>query len=222
MSDQEIILTEDGSHSVRNTALEVTYHSTFGAVQESSHIFIESGLKQQIINKENLSILEMGFGTGLNMILTYITSEQYPVNIYYEAIEKYPLSEQLAEQLNYLSLLNREDLDSVFKAIHQSREIQGVNLSDNFTFVKRYDDIQSCSLSGFFDIIYFDAFDPVTQPDLWTSSVFEKLYTSLNDGGILLTYCSKTIVRRAMEAAGFRIEKIRGPKGKREIVRAHK
>ncbi len=218
---QEIILTGDGSHSVLSTALNVTYHSTFGAIQESAHIFIDCGLKQ-FTDKKSLSILEVGFGTGLNTLLSYIVSEHYPVDFYYEAIEKYPLPSQLTAKLNYPDILNRTDLYNVFTAMHKAEEKQQVILSNNFCLVKRYDDIQNCFFQTSFDIVYFDAFDPIAQPELWTTPIFTKLYAVMNEGGILLTYCSKTIVRHAMEAAGFRVEKVRGPKGKREIVRAKK
>lgn len=220
--EKRLIVTEDGSHSLLNTGMGVSYHSKHGAIQESQHIFIQAGLQPLMEKHAELSIFEMGFGTGLNALLTYIAAENYPVKIYYEAIETDPVDTALAASLNYATLLDRLDLQSHFLQLHQLPWDTPHHLSDNFYFYKRRVAIEDVILTSTFNLVYFDAFDPVAQPELWTIAVFAKLYAAMTENGVLVTYCSKGSVRRAMEAAGFVIEKIPGPPGKREMVRAIK
>jgi tRNA U34 5-methylaminomethyl-2-thiouridine-forming methyltransferase MnmC len=219
---KELIITKDGSHSLLNTNMGVSYHSKHGAIQESQHIFIDEGLKPLLNKHAELSIFEMGFGTGLNTLLTYITTENYPVKIYYETIETDPVAIELASSFNYTTSLNRPDLQSKFMQLHQLPWDSPQPLSDNFYFYKRRASITDILLTSTFNLVYFDAFDPVTQPALWTTTIFAKLYSTMAKDGVLVTYCSKGIVRRAMQEAGFSIEKVPGPPGKREIVRATK
>jgi tRNA U34 5-methylaminomethyl-2-thiouridine-forming methyltransferase MnmC len=200
--------------------LNVSYHSKHGAIQESKHIFIEAGLKQVLRDKNEIRVLEMGFGTGLNALLTFIETENKGGNIYYETVELFPIPVFAASNLNYTEVLNRHDLDAVFMLLHECPWSQSCKVSDKFTLLKRNEAIETIILTGKFDLIYFDAFDPVAQPQLWTADVFINLFRAMNPGGLLLTYCSKGVVRRAMQEAGFSVEKIPGPKGKREIVKA--
>lgn len=213
--------TADGSHTISIPDLQVTYHSRHGAIQESMHVFIEAGLRYKIKSTEAaLSILEMGFGTGLNALLTLL--EQQDREIWYESLEAYPLPVETAMQLNYAELLSQETAAANFEKIQQAAWNEAVSISASFQLLKRELKLEAFTPDRRYDLIYFDAFAPTAQPALWSESVFKKLFDSLRTGGILVTYCSKGDVRRAMQAAGFRVEKIAGPPGKREMVRAHK
>jgi tRNA U34 5-methylaminomethyl-2-thiouridine-forming methyltransferase MnmC len=218
---RHIFYTEDGSHSIAIPEWKVTYHSRYGAIQESQHIFIEAGLKPLLEKKKEISIFEMGFGTGLNALLTLMVTNMFPVKIYYEAADNDPLELPIASSLNYTTVLQTPALYSLFMQMHQLPWNTMQQVSDKFYLHKRNTDISEIVLTETFDLIYFDAFDPVTQPGLWTTAIFRKLHDAMCEGGTLLTYCSKTVVRRSMQDAGFIVEKIAGPKGKREVVRAH-
>jgi tRNA U34 5-methylaminomethyl-2-thiouridine-forming methyltransferase MnmC len=220
--ENKIIITGDGSNSVFNTNLGVSYHSKHGAIQESQHIFIEAGLKPLLEKHAELAVFEMGFGTGLNALLTYMATENHPAKIYYETIETNPVDIDVASSLNYTTSLNRPDLQAHFLQLHQLPWDSPQQISENFYFYKRRTAMADILLTTTFNLVYFDAFDPVTQPELWTTGIFSKLYNAMAKDGVLVTYCSKVTVRRAMEEAGFIIEKIPGPPGKREIVRAVK
>jgi tRNA U34 5-methylaminomethyl-2-thiouridine-forming methyltransferase MnmC len=216
----ELFITEDGSHSVRIPELNVTYHSKHGAIAESACIFIESGLKR--LNKSTISILEVGFGTGLNALLTLIEAQKNDFQIIYDVVELYPLDNVCVSSLNYLSILESPQLADAFSHIHACEWDATVKISGQFQLKKIRGDIRHVELTGKYDLVYFDAFDPVVQPELWTVDVFRKIFNVSNQGCILVTYSSKGIVRRAMTEAGFSVSKIEGPKGKREIVRAWK
>lgn len=214
--EQRLFITEDGSHSVADPELNVTYHSRHGAVQESRHIFIEAGLKEMLKKKHEISVFELGFGTGLNALLTLIE----PGNFYYEAAELFPLDTSVVSTLNYTEILKRNDLHPAFMRLHECEWNKRCAITDNFQLFKRREDVKNIILTNKFDLIYFDAFDPAAQPELWSARIFTKLFNAINSTGLLLTYCSKGVVRRAMADAGFQVEKLPGPKGKREIVRA--
>lgn len=213
--------TADGSHTISIPEMQVTYHSKHGAVQESMHVFIEAGLRFRLKTTDgSLAILEMGFGTGLNALLTLLEAEGR--EIWYESLEAYPVSLEMAMQLNYAALLKQNSAVDYFKDMHLAAWNEWVNITPGFHLCKRELTLEAFHPTGNYDIVYFDAFAPTAQPALWTESVFKKLFANMNPGGILVTYCSKGIVRRAMQAAGFSIEKIPGPPGKREMVRATK
>lgn len=161
----------------------------------------------------------MGLGTGLNAFLTALEAGEKQIKVYYEAVEQFPLKKEEVKGLNYTSVLNHEDL---FKQIHECKWDKGIRLNDFFTIKKVQENLINYSTNQPFNLIYYDAFAPTAQPELWTEEVFKKLHVMLSANGILVTYCSKGSVRRAMKAAGFAIEKIQGPPGKREIVRAIK
>jgi tRNA U34 5-methylaminomethyl-2-thiouridine-forming methyltransferase MnmC len=208
---RELLLTKDGSHTIAIPGMNVTYHSTHGAIQESMHVFIQAGLKN--IPTENIRIFEMGFGTGLNALLTWQYATANNKKIYYYSVEQFPLTIKEAEGLNY---------DATFTTqLHTAAWDKDVELDTHFTLHKSHSSLLTSVPTTTFHLIYFDAFAPDVQPELWTQSVFEKLYTLLEPGGIFVTYCCKGIVRRAMQAAGFKTEKLPGPPGKREILRAH-
>ncbi len=215
----EVLITEDGSSSLRRKDLGEGYHSTFGAIAEGVHIFINAGLRN--VEKHSLiNILEIGFGTGLNAILTLDYSNKENQNIYYETIEKYPLSQEIISQLNYGKVLSLED---EFLKIHSVSWNENAEINNLFSINKIDKPAENLNYkANFFDIIYFDAFAPQFEENLWQQEMFAKLYSSLKEGGILVTYCCKGDVKRALKASGFQIEKLPGPKGKREILRAKK
>jgi tRNA U34 5-methylaminomethyl-2-thiouridine-forming methyltransferase MnmC len=222
--DRKIILTEDGSHTISIPARGVTYHSLHGAIQESQHVYIEAGFYgwDPFCRPKPLRIFEMGLGTGLNVLLTLIESEKINQHIYYEALELFPLDLEEARSLNYCGQLNRPGLQTIFEQIHCCEWEKEIEFSSTFHFKK-----SNISLFDFtplqpFELVYFDAFDPNAQPELWTKEVFEKIFSMLAANGILVTYSSKGDVRRALQAAGFTVEKIPGAKGKREMIRAIK
>ncbi|MFI5187129.1 MAG: tRNA (5-methylaminomethyl-2-thiouridine)(34)-methyltransferase MnmD [Chitinophagales bacterium] len=220
--DKKIIITGDGSHSISIPEMNVTYHSIHGAIRESKHVFIEAGLKsvRPLQAARRLSIFEMGFGTGLNALLTFIEAEKPGRTIYYETIELSPLSDEQFKSLNYCEQLQRRDVQTIFEKLHDCDWEKEIVITENFTFKKSKINLVNFETVELFQLIYFDAFDPIVQPELWTEKIFEKMFSILEPGGILVTYSSKGDVRRAMQAAGFIVEKLPGPPGKREIIRA--
>jgi len=218
---RKLILTGDGSHTISMPELNVTYHSIHGAIQESKHVFIEAGLKSLLpVEGTALNVFEMGFGTGLNALLTIIESERLQRKIYYETVEQFPVDTGEVRSLNYCEQLDREDLQPIFEQLHSCEWEKKVNITENFGFNKSRTNLLNLETSETFELIYFDAFAPNVQPELWTNGIFEKMFAMLEPGGILVTYCSKGDVRRAMQAAGFIVEKLPGPRGKREMTRA--
>ena len=211
--------TADGSHTLQIEELNVTYHSKHGAIQESQHVFINAGITylHQLKQLNEYRILEMGFGTGLNALLTAIFSPQMNVHINYHSIEAFPLTSDEVLSLNYGMLLQQP---SLFSQIHAAAWNMATRIGPTFELHKYHGKLDTFSTQEKFNLIYYDAFAPTAQPELWTVEVFEKLYQLLKPEAILVTYCSKGIVRRAMEAAGFRVTKLQGPPGKREMVRA--
>jgi len=218
---RKLILTGDGSHTISMPELNVTYHSIHGAIQESKHVFIEAGLKSLLpVEGTALNVFEMGFGTGLNALLTIIESERLQRKIYYETVEQFPVDNGEVRSLNYCEQLGREELQPIFEQLHSCEWEKKVNITENFGFNKSRTNLLNLETSETFELIYFDAFAPNVQPELWTNGIFEKMFAMLEPGGILVTYCSKGDVRRAMQAAGFIVEKLPGPRGKREMTRA--
>jgi len=217
-----MILTGDGSSSIYIPQQEVTYHSRYGAIQESNHVFIRSGLIPiQDIHAE-IFIFEMGFGTGLNALLTLMEAEKEKKKIYYRAVEAFPLENSLVEQLNYCDRLEKADLQSIFLKLHSCEWEKDIQIIPNFILHKIKNNFIEYIPEKKFQMIYYDAFAPDAQPELWNDSIFMKLFSMLDPQGILLTYCSKGTVQRAMQSAGFNIEKLPGPPHKREIIRARK
>lgn len=225
-----IIKTADGSHSLFVEELNEHYHSIHGAIQESKHVFIDAGLKpfgsrsttSYAEGKAPLAILEIGLGTGLNAILTYIETQQSDIKIHYTAIEAYPVSTDLIDRLNYVELLDAQNLQPVYTAIHACEWGMPVELSDQFTILKIKNTLQDTVLENSYHIIYFDAFGPGVQPEMWTEEIFAKLYAVFESGGCLVTYCAKGEVKRTLKRVGFTVESLPGPPGKREMVRAIK
>lgn len=218
-----IFLTDDGSHSVVSEQFGAMYHSRHGAIQETQCVFIEAGLKY-LIQKDYpaISILEIGLGTGLNAFMTYLESKEYPLSIRYTALEAYPLSIEEAQMLNYPVLLNKEESRNIFSELHTSEWDKAISLSSNFSFKKQQRDFLNIDEIDAFDLVYFDAFSPEVQPELWTETMFQKIFNALKNNGILTTYCAKGAVKRSLKSVGFTIENLPGPIGKREMTRAVK
>ena len=212
----KIIQTEDNSHTLYVSAIDETYHSIHGAVSEALHVFIEAGLNQ--CAKNNIRILEVGFGTGLNAYLTFFAGKNK--NIEYFSIEKYPLQENYWKTLNYAAIYGNSP--DIFEKIHSIEWGKNTPVRSNFSLCKIQGDFVPLPLQGEYDVIFYDAFSPQKQPELWTDEIFEKLFTHTSPGGILTTYCAKGAVRRAMQAAGYTVERIQGAKGKKEMLRAKK
>lgn len=218
----ELIITKDGSHTIFIPEMNVTYHSVHGAIQESQHVFIKAGLIDpglfDFIGLHH--VLEIGFGTGLNALLTLIEADRHKNRIYYNAIELFPLNDDEISRLNYCDQLNLPDYKPLFDKMHHTGWEEMYEITNYFRLTKIKCDLLDYSAEELFDIIYFDAFAPASQPELWTIEVFEKMFSILKSGGMLVTYCSKGEVRRNMIAAGFKVEKLPGPPGKREMIRA--
>ena len=212
--------TADGSYTLYVPELDEHYHSVKGALTESQHIFIDMGLKHSSITAPH--ILEIGLGTGLNCVLTLLEAKESQRHVHYTGIERYPLNEEIIRKLNYPSIIGKECEEDYF-AIHQAPWEEDVCLSPWFTLHKMEGDFTHYSFEQKYDIIYFDAFAPEKQPEMWEQSLFDNLYQVLNEGGILTTYCAKGVVRRMLQTAGFKVERLPGPPGgKREILRATK
>ena len=221
---REIIITGDGSHSFSVPELNVAYHSIHGAIQESMHVYIKTGLTDSgLFDYVGVHhILEVGFGTGLNALLTLVEADKHKNRIYYTAIEPYPLHETEISQLNYCEYLNLPHYQHLFEKMHLCEWEEMIEITEYFRLTKIKCKLIYFSTENSFFIIYFDAFAPKAQPEVWTKAVFDKMYSILQPGGILVTYCSKGDVRRAMMAAGFQVEKLQGPSNKREMLRARK
>ena len=218
--------TADGSYTLYVPELDEHYHSVKGALTESQHIFIEMGLKHSPVPEPR--ILEIGLGTGLNAFLTLLPAEESRRKVHYTGIERYPLAEETLRQLDYPRLIGQEH-EADYYAIHRAPWNTETDLSPWFTLHKvegdftRFFGPTTEEPATRYDIIYFDAFAPEKQPEMWEQSLFDRLYQALNPGGILTTYCAKGIVRRMLQAAGFTVERLPGPPGgKREILRANK
>lgn len=222
MEIDEIFETQDGSHSILSRRYGVSYHSKYGAIQESRHVFIEAGLYDKALQQKNISILEIGFGTGLNALLTFYEAERHEWNIRYEAIEAYPIELSQAAQLNYANQLKSESLQAVFSALHEYSWDDQHDFSPYFSFRKVRKLFQDIQYEDQFDLIYFDAFAPNAQPELWEPPFLALLYKALHNGGTLVTYCAKGSVKRAFKEVGFTIEALPGPPGKREMTRCIK
>ena len=221
----KLIVTNDGSHTIEGDG-GITYHSTFGALQESRHIFIDAGLRAlgevTLDAAGPLHIFELGLGTGLNALLSMLEAADTGRTIVYEAVETNPLPLSMVRELNYCRLLGRPGWEPLFEKLHTAPWETPVTLHPNFEIYKTHSDGAAYTLRKPSRLVYYDAFDPVAQPELWTPAIFKRLYHRLAPGALLVTYCCKSSVQRALRSAGFLIEKLPGPPGKREMLRAKK
>lgn len=215
----KLVFSQDGSHTIISDRFGVSYHSKFGSIQETQTVFIDAGLDYLVSRGyRDISILEMGFGTGLNAIMTYQSIKG--ININYHTLEAYPIVEAQYSELNYPTVLslNTEQKDGFLK-MHQSASGDNVTLSEHFNFTKHIIKIEEFETTEKFDIIYYDAFAPTSQEELWTPELMAKLYDMCNPGAVLVTYCAKGSFKRALRSAGFTVEALDGPEGKREMTR---
>ena len=221
MIPPELVKTADGSDTLYNNELGEHYHSTFGAVQESIHIFINAGLRE--CNQQSLNIFEVGFGTGLNAYLTVLESLKTNQTVLYITVEKYPLPSTTWTTLNYPTMIPDGKPD-LFRMIHEMQWNKAVKITSRFTLLKLSSDLTGVDYLALplFDLIYFDAFSPEKQPNLWETSIFCQLSNHCTPMAKLVTYCAKGAVRRSLQAAGFITERIPGPPGKREMLRGTK
>lgn len=217
---REIIITADGSSSISVPELNEHYHSVNGAIAEANHIYINAGFNK--VEIESINILEIGFGTGLNSLLTLMKSIKENKTVFYQGVEAYPVTETELSALNYIDKLNAEEYSDIYELMHKSNWEEDIRITDNFTLLKQNKSFTEIDDLDKFDLIYFDAFGPDVQPELWTEDVFERMYKSLNPNGILVTYSSKGIVKRALRSVGFIVKRLDGPKGKRHMLRAIK
>ena len=218
--ERKVIITADGSSTIYLPEWDEQYHSIHGAIQEAKHVFIKCGLSL-FLNKK-VSILEIGFGTGLNSFITFLEASKLNLIIDYVGVEAYPVSEEEIEKLNYVSELKAEEYSTIFSEMHQQEwEIKN-EISSKFSLTKRKQFFNEIQDQNKFSLIYFDAFGAQFQPELWTEDIFKLMYLALKKGGVLVTYCAKGSVRRAMQSVGFIVERLPGPPGKREMLRATK
>lgn len=216
------LVTKDGSHTIAIPEKKVTYHSIYGAVAESQHVYINAGFYHFWSRPGNeCNLFEMGFGTGLNALLTMMEAEKQKRTVNYTSIELFPLEKEEALLLNYCELLD-PGMKSMFEKLHDAAWGVETTISSYFKLKKIKQDIRDLQNENSFDLIYYDAFAPSAQPELWNKQVFDRIYEAMRFGGILVTYCSKSDVRRNLQASGYAIEKLQGPPGKREMLRAYK
>ncbi len=208
-----IEITEDGSPTLFHPIIGDSYHSLHGAVTESNHIYISVGFDH--LQRDDISILEVGFGSGLNALLTLRRSESLARRVNYRAIELYPLDMATVEALEYSK-------DQYFNLLHSCEWGVDIDITPNFTLRKECVDLLSYNFDGVFDLIYFDAFAPDSQPELWSETVFRSIFNAMRSGGVLVTYSSKGLVKRALRSVGFEVLRLAGPVGKRHILRAVK
>ena len=219
--EREIFITSDGSSSIFIPELKETYHSKHGAIQEAYHVFINNGL-DQFADHAIINILEIGFGTGLNCFITYLESKRRNLKVKYDGVEAYPLEAEDISQLNYVQELKATNESKIFGKLHSISWDKNYHINDDFYLIKRKQYFKEIDDKNRFDLIYFDAFGANVQPELWSVEIFKKMYNSLKNKGVLVTYSAKGSVRRAMQQVGFKVERLPGPPGKREMLRGIK
>ncbi|MEM6892247.1 MAG: tRNA (5-methylaminomethyl-2-thiouridine)(34)-methyltransferase MnmD [Bacteroidota bacterium] len=219
---RKIIVTADGSKTIQIEDWNEQYHSIHGAVQEAYHVFIKSGFWHVQTKEQPLRILEMGFGTGLNALITLYEAQIRDVPVEYVGIERFPVSLEEALQLEYTEMLQWFEYESVYRKMHEISWETVHQLTPNFGLMKCQQDFFEVNQSSLFNLVYFDAFGARVQPELWTVALFEKMYKALKLDGVLVTYSAKGSVRRALQEVGFVVERLPGPPGKREMLRATK
>jgi tRNA U34 5-methylaminomethyl-2-thiouridine-forming methyltransferase MnmC len=216
---REIITTDDGSTTIKLAGSDECYHSKHGAIQEAYHVFIKNGLS--LFEGKPVSILEIGFGTGLNAFITFLESRKYG-QIDYVGVEAFPVMGEEVGHMNYVSELRAEEHRSVFNLMHEANWEEEISLSENFTLTKKKMFFHEIDYKDQFDLIYFDAFGFPVQPELWSGEIFARMFSALKKGGILTTYAARGVIKRNMMEAGFTVRKVGGPIGKREMMMGFK
>lgn len=217
---REILTTNDGSTTIHLPDWDESYHSKHGAIQEAYHVFIKNGLS--LFKGKSVSILEIGFGTGLNAFITYLEGKKANQPIDYVGVEAYPVLSDEALQMNYVSELNAAEESEIFSKMHYVSWEERHSISTHFSLTKRKQFFQDISDENSFDLIYFDAFGFRVQAELWSLEIFQKMYKALKVNGVLVTYACRGSIKRAMLECGFKVEKMPGAPGKREMLRATK
>jgi tRNA U34 5-methylaminomethyl-2-thiouridine-forming methyltransferase MnmC len=217
---RKIVETKDGSHTIFIPEWNESYHSKNGAIQEAKHVFIQAGLS--LFKGKSISVLEIGFGTGLNAFITFLEAKEVNQQINYVGVEAYPVVLEEVEKLNYVKELKADREKAVFQKMHTSNWEHETELSSFFKFNKRKQFFQDIKDVDSFDLVYFDAFGFNLQPELWTEEIFKNLFVAMKKDAVLVTYACRTSIRKAMLSVGFRVEKLPGAPGKREMLRAFK
>jgi tRNA U34 5-methylaminomethyl-2-thiouridine-forming methyltransferase MnmC len=219
---RSIVTTGDGSKTIHIKEWNENYHSSHGAVQEAKHVFLQFGLSL-FEEKNEVNIFEVGFGTGLNAILTYQYAQEKQLSIHYNTIEAYPVSEDELQLLDYASLFDASRMQDIYSNMHIVPWNKDEIISSDFVLHKIHQKLEDYIFpTNHFDLIYFDAFGPRVQENMWTQEVFQKLYDSLKMNGVFVTYCAKGQVKRDLKLVGFDVETLPGPPGKREMTRGKK
>ena len=219
---EELQITGDGSATIFQKTINETYHSRFGALTESRHVFIEAGLKEAFLKfGTRLNILEVGFGTGLNALISFQEARTHGLQVWYTALETQPVSPDMISSLDYANATGHPEDEEFFRRLHEMPFNVAGEVTENFVLEKRLKDVREFSDTPYrYHLVYFDAFAPKVQPELWTADVFSRIRAAMAPGGVLVTYSAKSDVQRALKSAGFTVSKLPGPPGKREIIRA--
>mgnify|MGYP006079682937 FL=1 len=217
---REIIQTSDGSTTIHIPEWNEQYHSIHGAIQEAYHVYIKHGLESK--NTNQIAVLEIGFGTGLNSFITFLEAQKKKLLIEYVGVDAYPVLQEELEKLNYVAELDATHAAEIFKKLHLCSWDEKHQITSDFSLLKRKQFFHEIDDENKFDLIYFDAFGARVQPELWTEEIFKKMFLALKPQGVLVTYSAKGSVRRAMQCVGFTVERLPGPPGKREMLRAVK
>jgi tRNA U34 5-methylaminomethyl-2-thiouridine-forming methyltransferase MnmC len=218
MQAARIVETKEGIHTLRHGGHGEPFHSLHGALQESMHVFIGNGLLPLAGPGKKLSVLEIGFGSGLNALLTLRECERHAMEVHYTAVEAFPLGDELVSKLNYMHYVG-EEYRHAFEAMHAAPWPGTLKLG-SFGLHKLQADATIDELGARYDVVYYDAFSPAVQPAMWTPEQMLRMREACNPGGVLVTYCARSSVRRNLQAAGFRVERLPGAEGKREMIRA--
>lgn len=221
---RSVVTTKDGSKTIRIEEWDEHYHSTHGAIQESMHVYIKAGLDYflSLNQTESITVLEAGFGTGLNALLTEFWSASKNIEIDYLGIEAYPVSDDEIQALDYHELIDDENSKEIYEKLHQAQWEEWAQISETFRLKKLKQYFSEIELKSEADVVFYDAFGPRAQPELWEKSVFVKFHEALKPGGVFVTYCVKGTAKRALQAIGFEVDVIEGPPGKRHMMRAFK
>ncbi|SHK57250.1 tRNA U34 5-methylaminomethyl-2-thiouridine-forming methyltransferase MnmC [Reichenbachiella agariperforans] len=226
MPKVEIFETKDGSHSLLLPEMNETYHSTHGAITEAQYVFLEKGLahyRERNPDQQVIRVLEIGFGTGLNAWLTALETNKSMESLVYTSLEKYPLAKEVTDQLNYVGQLGDENGQEVFDRVHAVAWNEQQKITELFSLIKVETDVFQFEVEeAVYDLIFFDAFAPSKQPEMWSPEVLAKMYQGLAQNGVLVTYCAQGQFKRDIKSAGFEIEELPGPPGKKEMTRATK
>lgn len=215
-----VVTTSDGSSTLKIEEWGETYHSVHGAVQEALHVYIKNGFKK--LDKDSYRVLEMGFGTGLNALLTFIEAEQNKKKVVYHGVEGFPIKQNEVAVLNYTTSESMNAYETVFQELHRARWEEEIDITNFFKIKKIETQFEHLELMEHYDLIYFDVFGYPYQPELWSEAIFVKMYDALNQNGLLVTYACRGVIKAAMKQAGFEIEVVAGPPGKREMLLAWK